>query len=72
MERHPAEARVLQSSPVSPSLFAIYTSEPIKCVEEYVSAEGLLFVDDFGWVATGSDINQIVTILETCAAKSIE
>ena len=30
------------------------------------------FVDDLGWVGTGSDVNQVVTILERCAAKSIE
>jgi len=72
MERHPVEAGVPQGSPVSPILFAIYTSGLIKWVEDYVSAEGLSFVDDLGWVATGSDVNQVVTILERCAAKSIE
>jgi len=71
-ERHPVEAGVPQGSPVLPILFAIYTSGPIKWVEEYVSAKGLSFVDDLGWVATGSDVNQVVTILERCAAKSIE
>jgi hypothetical protein len=40
--------------------------------EENVSAEGLSFVDDFGWVVTGSDNNQVVTILQRCLAKSIE
>jgi hypothetical protein len=29
-------------------------------------------VDDLGWVATGSDVNQVITILERCTAKSIE
>jgi hypothetical protein len=72
MERHPVEAGVPQGSPVSPILFAIYTSGLIKWVEEYVSAKGLSFVDDLGWVATGSNVNQVVTILERCAAKSIE
>jgi hypothetical protein len=42
-------------------------------VEEYVSeAEGPSFVDNLGWVATGNNDNQVVTILERCAAKSIE
>jgi len=42
MERHPVEARVPQGPLVSPILFAIYISELIKWVEEYVSeAEGL-------------------------------
>jgi len=29
-------------------------------------------VDDLGWVATGSDVNHVVSILESCAARSIE
>ena len=67
------EAGVPQGSPVSPILFAIYTSGRIKWVEEYVSeAEGLSFIDDLGWMATGSDVNHVVSILERCAAKSIE
>jgi len=73
MERHPAEAGVPQDSPVSPILFAIYTSGLLKWVEEYVSeAKGISFVDDLGWVAIGSDVNHVVSILERCAAKSIE
>jgi len=44
----------------------------IKQVKEYVSAEELSFIDDLGWVATGSDVNQVVTTLERCAAKSID
>jgi len=73
MERHEVEAGVPQGSPVSPILFAIYTSGLIKWVEENVSeAKGLSFVDDLGWVATGSDVNQVVMIRESCAAKSIE
>jgi len=72
MKRHPVEAGVPQGSPVSPILFAIYTSGLIKWVEEYAPAKGLSFVDDLGWVATGSDVNQVVTILERCVAKSIE
>jgi hypothetical protein len=71
MTRHPVEAGVPQGSPVSPILFAIYTSGLNKWVEEYISAEGLSFVDDLGWVATGSNINQVVSKLEECAAKSI-
>ena len=73
MERHPVEAGVPQGSPVSPILFAIYTSGLIKWVEEYVSeAEGLSFVDDLGWVATGNDVNHVISIPERCAAKNIE
>jgi len=73
MERHPVEAGVPQGSPVSLILFAIYTSALIKWVEEYVSeATGLSFVDDLGWVATGSDVNHVISILERCAAQSIK
>jgi len=73
MERHPVEAGVPQGSPVSPILFAIYTSGVIKWVEAYVSeAEGLSFIDDLGWVATGSDVNHVVSILERCTAERIE
>jgi len=73
MERHPVEAGVPQGSPLSPILFAIFTSGLIKWVEDYVTeAEGLSIVDDLGWVATGIDVNHVVTIHERCAAKSIE
>jgi len=58
MERHQVDAMVPQGSPVSPIVFAIYTSGLIKSVEEYVSAvEELSFVEDIGWVATGNDVN---------------
>ena len=73
MERHPVDAGVPQGSPVSPILFAMYTSGLIKWVEEYVlETEGLSFVDDLGWVATERDVNHVVSILERCAARSIE
>jgi len=72
MTRHPVEAAVPQASPVSPILFALCTSGLIKWVREYVSGAEVLFVDDLGWVATGSNINQVVTKLEECAANSIE
>jgi hypothetical protein len=73
MERHPFKAGVQQSSLVSSILFAMYNSGLIKWVKEYVSeAEGLSYVDDLGWVATGSDANHVVSILERCAAMIIE
>jgi len=73
MESHPVEPGVPQCSPVSPILFAIYTSGLIKWVEEYVSeAEGLAFGHDLSWVATGNDVNHVVSVLGRCAAKPIE
>jgi hypothetical protein len=72
LQSHPVEAGVPQGSPISPILFAIHTAGLIKWVEERVQAEGLSFVDDLGWVATGKDGNQVVEKLEACAAESIE
>jgi len=64
-ERHPVEAGVPQGSPVSPIIFALYTTGHIKWVEEYISeAEGLYCVDDLSSLATGNDVNQVVTVLE--------
>jgi len=72
IERHPVEAGVPQVSSVSLMFFAIYPSGLIKWVEESASAKGLSLVNDLGWVATGSDVNQVITILERCAGNSIE
>jgi len=72
LQSHPVEAGVPQGSPVSPILFAIHTAGLIKWVEERVQAEGLSYVDDLGWVATGKEVNQVVEKLEACAAESIE
>jgi hypothetical protein len=50
---------------VSPILFKINTSGMIEWGEQYVSeAEGLCVVDNLGWVATRSDVNPVVTILQ--------
>jgi hypothetical protein len=73
MERYQVEAGVSQSSPVSPILFARYTSGLIKWVEDYRSeAKGLSIVDDLGWVATTCDVNHIFSIIDSCAGTSIE
>jgi hypothetical protein len=73
MEQHPVEAMVPQGPPVSPIVFAIYTSRLIKWVEDLVlEAEGLSVVDDVRWEAPGSDVNHVVSILERCAATRIE
>jgi len=60
LQSHPVESGVPQGSPISPILFAIHTAGLIKWVEERVQAEGLSFVDDLGWVATGKDVNHVV------------
>jgi len=72
MQRHPVEAGVPQGSPMSPIIFAIYTSGLINWVEEYVSAEGLSCVDDLGRVETGSDVNLLVMTLDRSAEQTIE
>jgi len=42
-------------------------------VEEYVSeGKGLSFEDDLAWVATGSDVNHVISILGRSGAKSIK
>jgi hypothetical protein len=72
LQSHPVDAGVPQGSAVSLILLAIHTSVLIKWVEETVQAEGLSFVDDHRWIATGKDVNQVVRKLEACAAESIE
>jgi len=72
IEKHQVEAGVPPGPPVSPILFAIYTSRIIQWVEDYVSeAEGLYFLDHLGWVETRRDVNLVVAILDRCPAKSI-
>jgi hypothetical protein len=72
MEGQPVEVGVPLGSPVSLIIFAIYTSGLLEWVEESGPGEGLSFFNDLGWVATGSDVNQVVRTLEQCAAMSIE
>ena len=73
MEKHQVEAGVPQGLPVSPIIIVMYTSGLIKWVEEYLSeVEGLSFLDDLSWLATRSDVNQVVMIHQRCPAKSIE
>jgi len=73
MERRPVESGIPQGSPLSPILFPIYTSGLIKWVEERVSRiDGLSFMDDVGWMATGSDVIQVVRKMEFCARESLD
>jgi hypothetical protein len=72
MERHPVQSRVLQSSLVSPILFAIYTSGRNTWVEQYpLEAERLSIGDDISWFAIGGNVIHVISILERCEAKSI-
>jgi hypothetical protein len=58
---------------VSPTHLAIDISQFIESIEEYDSSpEGLLYVDNIGWVATERDVSQVVKILDKCGAKIIE
>jgi hypothetical protein len=73
MQRCPVEAEIPQGSPVFPILFAMYTSGLIKLVDNRVSGiDGLPSVDDVGWIATGSDISQVVKKHESWARESID
>jgi hypothetical protein len=68
LQSHPVEAGVLQGSPVSLILFAIHIAGLIQWFEERVQVEGLSFVEDLGWIATGNNVNQLVRKLKACAA----
>ena len=39
-------------------------------VERKTGAEGLSFVDDVAWVATGKDVEEVTAKLEACAAAA--
>jgi hypothetical protein len=42
-------------------------------MQEIVSGiEVLSFVDDVGWMVTGSDVSQVIRKLESCARESID
>lgn len=72
MVQYHVQASVPQASPVSRILLAIDISEQTKWGEVYVSqAEGISLVDNLRWVATGRNINQVVTMLDRCVAWSI-
>jgi len=57
---------------MSPILSAIYTSGLIKWVEEKVSGiEGISFVDNVEWMATRSDVIEVVRTLESGTRESL-
>jgi len=62
MQIHPVEAHIPQGWPRSPILFVIYTSGLINWVKDRVlGAETYSLVEHVGWVATGGDVNEVVT-----------
>jgi hypothetical protein len=68
LERNAVVAEAPQGSPVSPIIIVIYTTGLIKWVEQYVSAaEEQSLEDGLGWVASGSNVNHVILILERCA-----
>ena len=71
MERHQMEAAVLLGSLVSRNLFAIYSVVLFKSVKGSFSTDRQSLGDDLDWVATTSDVDQVVPILDSGAAKSI-
>jgi len=73
LQSHPVEAGVPQGCPVSPMLLARHTAGLMQWGKERVQGvEGLSFVDDLGWVATGKHMNQVVRKLEASAVENIE
>jgi len=71
-EETPYKAGILQGSPMSLIVGAIFNSRLITSVKEYISAERVLFVDNLSWVATPSNVNWGDSILERCAANSLQ
>jgi len=73
VKQQTVEPCIPQGLPVSLILFAIKMIWFINWVEKMVAgAEGLSFVHDVRWVATGNNINQDVGRLEACARVSID
>ena len=62
-----------QGSPTSPVFFAIYIADIHKAVERQVEdSRGISFVDDVTWLVEGTDLNDVVSKLERCAAASLQ
>ena len=60
-----------QGSPISPVLFAIYIAEIHDAVERQVEViQSISFVDDITWLVDGTDLNDVVSKLERCAADN--
>ena len=61
-----------QGSPISPVLFAHYVAEIHGAVEDQVEdSRGISFVDDVTWIVEGTDISDVASKPERCAAASL-
>ena len=68
MERRWTSQRVC---PISPALFAIYIADIHDAVERQVgNSRGISSVDDITWLVEGTDLNDVVSKPERCAAAS--
>lgn len=65
------DAGLPQGSPISPVLFAIYIAAIYEVVESQVEdSRGISFVDGVTWFVEGTDLNDVVSKLERCAAAA--
>ena len=60
-----------QGSPISPILFALYIAEIHGAVEDQVEDSQGISVVDITWIVEGTDINDVTSRLERCAAASL-
>jgi len=73
VESRQVAAGIPQRSLVTLILFTIYTSGFLNWVEERVCGiEGLIFVENVGLMATGSDVSQVGRKLESCPSEIID
>lgn len=67
------ETGIPQGSPVSPILFLIYISGVFDKVSETSPlVTSLSFVDDLGFIASGSSVKEVVKLLENVAKAVLE
>ena len=67
------ETRIPQGSPVSPILFLIYISGVFDKVSEANPLVKLIsFIDDLGFIVSGSSVKEVVKTLEEVAQTVVE